>query len=179
MQFFNEHGICRDDIICLFKETFTASEGEAEGDLVANLVTGMFDSVAPHDIHVFTAFDEGKLVGAVIFTRMNFVEDDRTVFILSPAAVATARQGEGIGQALLSHGIGNLRKIGADVVLTYGDPCFYSKVGFGKITGKLARAPLPLSHPEGWLGQSLTTETLTPLKGASTCVAPLDNQLLW
>jgi len=110
---------------------------------------------------------------------MNYTEDERTAFILSPAAVAIGRQGEGIGQALMSHGINNLRKDGVDVIFTYGDPDFYSKLGFDRITKEIARAPLPLSHPEGWLGQSLTAETLKPLKGASTCVEPLNDTSLW
>ncbi|MDT0681617.1 N-acetyltransferase [Roseicyclus sp. F158] len=179
MDFINGHAGRRDGIIALFKDAFTASEGEAEGDLVASLVTGMLSSVAQDDIFVSSAIDDGTLVGTVIFTRMDYTEDERTVFILSPAAISTRRQGEGIGQALLSHGLNTLRKSGVDVVLTYGDPNFYSKVGFETITEEIARAPLPLSHPEGWLGQSLKTEALKPLQGAPTCVAPLNDPSLW
>ncbi len=152
LQYTNGHADRRDDIIALFKDTFAASGGEAEGDLIANLVTGMFDGVAPDDIFVSSALDDGALVGTVIFTRVNYSDDERTVFILSPAAIATGRQGEGIGQALSSHGLNNLRRNGVDVVPTYGDPNFYSKVGFDRITEEIAQAPLPLSHPEGWMG---------------------------
>jgi putative acetyltransferase len=179
MEFTHGHADRKDDIIRLFKDTFTASEGEAEGDLIAGLVTDMFGKVAPDDIFVFSALDDGTLVGAVIFTRMTYAEDERTIFILSPAAVAPGQQGKGIGQALLSHGLNSLRENGVDVVLTYGDPNFYSKVGFHRLTEEIAQAPLPLSYPEGWLGQSLTARTLTPLRGASTCVEPLNDPAMW
>lgn len=179
MDFTNSHADRTDDIIRLFRECFTASEGEAEGDLIAGLVTRMFASVAPDDIVVVSALDDGRLVGAVIFSRMTYAQDDRTVFILSPAAVAPLQQGKGIGQALLSHGLNGLRENGVDVVVTYGDLNFYSKLGFDRITEEIAGAPLPLSYPEGWLGQSLTAESFVPLQGASTCVEPLNDPGLW
>ncbi|GAA4216566.1 hypothetical protein [Sagittula marina] len=56
------------------------------------------------------------------FKPVRDTEDDRTAFMLSPAAVATGRQGEGIGQALFPYGTNNLRKDGVDVIVTYGDP---------------------------------------------------------
>lgn len=106
-------------------------------------------------------------------------EDERTAFILSPAAVATGRQGEGIGQAQLSQGMNNLRKDGVDVIVTYGDPNFYSKAGFDRITEEIARAPLPLSYPVGWLGKSMTAEALIQFQGAPTCIAPTNDASLW
>ncbi|QMU56914.1 MAG: hypothetical protein GKR98_01030 [Boseongicola sp.] len=38
----------------------------------------------------------------------------------------------------------------------YGVINFYAKIGFPRITEGIAQAPLPLSYPKGWLGQSLT-----------------------
>ncbi len=168
-----------DSIIALFNDAFTASEGAGEGDLVASLVSTMFASVPPDDIRVFLALDEGALAGAIIFTRMTFADDDRTVFLLSPVAIAPGHQGKGVGQALLAHGLNSLRETGVDVALTYGDINFYAKVGFAQITEDVARAPQPLSYPEGWLGQSLASETLVPLRGALTCVAALDDPAYW
>jgi predicted N-acetyltransferase YhbS len=47
--------------------------------------------------------------------------------------------------------------------MTYGDPSYYAKVGFMPISEADAQAPFPLSHPEGWLAQSLTERAMTPL----------------
>lgn len=74
MNFTKAHADRRDDIIRLFRDTFAASEGKAEGDLIAGLVTGMFDRVAPDDIFVYSTLEDGTLVGAVIFTRMIYSE---------------------------------------------------------------------------------------------------------
>ncbi len=163
----------------LFKTTFTDSEGAAEGDLIAGFVEQLFATTDPGDIFVFLAQEAGALVGAVIFSRMRYPRDPRSVFLLSPMAVATEQQGRRTGQTLLAFALNMLRKSAVDIVLTYGDINFYSKVGFSQISQTTAMPPVPLTFPDGWLGQSLTDNSLEPLKGPSTCVEALNNPALW
>ncbi len=40
-------------------------------------------------------------------------------------------------------------------------------------------APMPLSHPQGWIAQSLTDAPLTPVKGPAACVSRFDSPDLW
>ena len=167
------------EIAALFEATFTASEGAGEGVLIGDLVRAMFADVPEGEIAVFSAVEDGRIVGAVVFTAMDYPQDSRRVMILSPMAVATARQGEGIGQRLIRHGLDALRARGVDVVLTYGDPAFYSRLGFAVITDEDARPPLPLQYPEGWLGQALAGGAFVPLRGPSRCVTPLSRPELW
>jgi len=162
-------------IIALFRSAFTASEGATEGDLIAELAAGM----PTEDIFVVSALDASTQVGAIIFTKLTYPEDPSTVFLLSPAAVATAQQGKRVGQNLINYGLSQLHDRGVDIVLTYGDINFYSKVGFAQITEDIARPPLPLAYPEGWLGQSLTGHKLSPLNGPSRCVEPLNDAVYW
>jgi len=168
-----------EQIVDLFVATFTASEGAEEGALIGNLVSGLLKDTPHRDIHVFTVSDHGDIVGGAVFSRLIYADDRRSVFILSPMAVATIRQGQGIGKALLRHALAVLRDNGVDVAVTYGDPAFYGKVGFLPISQDTAAAPLPLSFPEGWIGQSLTGEPLRALKGRCTCVAALDDPAFW
>lgn len=167
------------EIAALFARTFAASEGAAEGALIGGLVREMMAGTPAEDIRVFSASEGGALLGAVIFTRIVWSEDARTAFILSPAAVAPERQGEGIGQALIRFALGALREAGVAVALTYGDPDYYGKVGFAPVTEAVAPAPLPLGQPHGWLAQSLTGGALTPLRGAARCVPALMRPELW
>jgi predicted N-acetyltransferase YhbS len=106
-------------------------------------------------------------------------EHDINVFILAPVAVHADHQGMGIGRALITHGLRELEKHGVRFVTTYGDPSFYSKVGFRSISPKAIEPPLPLSQPEGWLGQSLTDEPVETISGHCTCVKALDNPVYW
>ncbi len=179
MDISDSHQDRTEDIVRLFKDTFTASEGAGEGELIAGLVTRMFASVPPDDIRVFSALENGALVGTIVFTRLSYSEDNRTVFLLSPVAVAPEAQGKGVGQALIKQGLTDLRAAGVDVVLTYGDINFYAKAGFAQISEEIARAPLPLDYPHGWLGQALIAGPLEPLRGASRCVEALNDPALW
>lgn len=163
----------------LFTDTFSASEGAEEGAVIGALVRGLLGTTPSQDIAVFTAENAGAMIAAAIFSRLVYDQDPRSVFILSPMAVAPNRQGQGVGQAVLRHALTALGDDGVDVAITYGDPAFYGKVGFRPLTEADAPAPLPLSQPEGWIGQSLTDARLAPLRGACTCVPALSDPAIW
>ncbi len=168
----------RQEVADLFEATFAASEGAAEGRLVGALARELL--AAPEDdVLVFSARDDEGLAGCIIFSPLTFEEDERNVFVLAPVAVRTDRQGQGVGQALLTHGLDTLRGNGVDVAVTYGDPDYYAKVGFRQITQAEILPPRRLSHPEGWLALSLTGQPLAPLKGPSRCIAALDDPAYW
>jgi len=179
MAFTTEYKEKSGDISMMFEQTFTASEGPEAGQIIKALVEDMFETLDNEDMHVFSAIEDGVILGSIIFTRMTYPQDARTVFILGPVAVSTLFQSKGIGQRLITHGLETLRDGGVDMALTYGDVNYYSKVGFSQITEADAQAPLPLQHPEGWLGQSLTDAQFAPLKGPSRCVAPLSDPNHW
>lgn len=167
------------DIADFFSATFTASEGAEEGALIGNLARNLVNGTPDHDLFVFTAQRAGAIIGGIIFSRLSYDQDDRTVFVLAPVAVMTEQQGRGVGQRLLNHGLAVLKNAGVDAVVTYGDPAYYSKVGFSPMTETFAAAPFALSRPEGWLGQSLTDREMTPLTGSSRCVDALNDPVFW
>ncbi|MAS08428.1 MAG: GNAT family N-acetyltransferase [Ahrensia sp.] len=178
MNFSTDYRNREQDIADLFAATFTASEGAQEGELIGTLARRLMEETTAQDIHVFTASDDDVLVGAIIFTRLAFA-DDRTVFVLGPVAVATDRQAMGIGQKLIAHGLNELRDRGVDIAVTYGDPNYYSRVGFAPVAEADIPAPFPLQHPEGWLGQSLTGVPLRPLKVPARCVEAFNDPVFW
>jgi predicted N-acetyltransferase YhbS len=163
----------------LFRATFTASEGPGEGALIGGLARRLLSETAAEDLHGFGAWDDGALVGAILFSRMRYAQDARDAFVLGPVAVAPERQGQGIGQALIRHGLDALRARGVDVALTYGDPAYYGRFGFTAITTEVAAAPFRLTFPDGWQGQSLDGAGLRPLGGAVTCVDAFDDPAFW
>ena len=162
----------------LFTRTFTDSEGEEEGKLIGGLVQNLFDMTDSKNIHVFVATDSEKVVGCIIFTKLT-CEDDTRAFLLSPVAVHTAYHEKGIGQSLIRYGLEALGNLEATLAITYGDINFYSKTGFIPIDEGLIEAPLPLSYPVGWLGQSLTDSEIGPVKGKTKCVKALNNPVYW
>ncbi len=106
-------------------------------------------------------------------------ENDVIAFILSPVAIHTNHQGNGIGQKLINFGIDHLRENGVRLLFTYGNPKYYSKVGFSPISEKIAKAPIELTLPFAWLGQSLVSDEIEPITGNSRCVEALNKPEYW
>lgn len=167
------------EIIDLFKASFAASEGAEEGMLIGDLARDLLDHTKAEDIRIFTAEEAGELIGAVIFSRLIYPEDSRCVFLLSPLAVAPGQQRKGVGQTLVSQSLSALFREGVDVVMTYGDPAFYGRVGFTSIAEALASPPLPLTYPHGWLGQTAKGTEMGALNGPSHCVSALNRPDIW
>ncbi|HIK17551.1 MAG TPA: N-acetyltransferase [Leptolyngbyaceae cyanobacterium M33_DOE_097] len=165
-------------IVSLFTSVFAKSEGEAEGTLVGQLTKDLLEKTDEHDLYCFIAVDNEQIVGSICFSRLDF-ENGIESFILAPVAVHSDHQGKGIGQALINHGLSELKNRGVSIVLTYGDPGFYSKVGFQSISHETVKAPFTLSRPEGWLGQSLLGGSIETLSGKCTCVAALNDLKYW
>ena len=162
----------------LFTQVFSDSEGEAEGLLVGNLAADLMSTTDAGDIHIYKAVEDTQLIGCIIFTRLIF-DSKPNAFLLSPVAVHSAHQGQGVAQKLISFGINDLKEKNVELLFTYGDPSFYSKVGFVAIDESIAKAPFKLSQPEGWLGQSLITQTMPTISGPSYCAKGLSKPEYW
>lgn len=167
-----------EEIKRLFTQVFSDSEGESEGLVIGNLAYELLTGTDQHDLYGFIASQDEQIIGSIVFTRLVF-ESEANAFLLSPVAIHTGHQGKGIGQKLIRFGINQLKERGVGLVFTYGDPNFYSKVGFNPISEKLAKAPLKMTYPEGWLGQSLVGEAFEPIIGNSYCVEALNNPEYW
>lgn len=167
-----------EEIKKLFSTVFSDSEGKSEGLVIENFVYDLMTSTNTKDLHGFIATDNGKIIGSVFFSKITF-DSNVSAFILSPVAIHTSQQKKGIGQKLINFGINHLKENKVELILTYGDLEFYSKVGFNLITEKTIKAPLKLSYPEGWLGQSLVSNEIHPISGNSYCVKALNKPELW
>lgn len=162
----------------LFTKTFSDSEGQSEGALIGRLVLDLMNETDSRDIFGFVATENEQIIGSIFFTRLSF-DAPVEAFLLSPVAVHTNHQGKGVGQRLIHFGVEWLKGKGVNLVFTYGDPNFYSKVGFGPISEDMAKAPFELTQPEGWLCQSLDDGEIEPLSGISRCVKAFNNPEYW
>lgn len=179
MQFSTAYIAHTDAIVRLFEETFTASEGPDEGQSIGALVRQLLEETPSDDLRVCTAWDADNLLGGLLFTRLSYQGDSRTVFMMAPVAVATAHQGVGIGQQLIRWGLEMLRHEDVEIAVTYGDPAFYGRVGFLPVSETDLPAPQPLSLPQGWIAQSLSGSPITPVRGPVRCVPAFDNPIFW
>jgi predicted N-acetyltransferase YhbS len=165
-------------IQALFVSVFTISEGEAEGKMLGTLVENLFTETTPDQVYCYVATDQDQAIGSLFLSRLTFATTER-VYMLAPVAIATQYQGQGIGKALIRHAIQELRSMGVQSLVTYGDPAFYSKVGFLPLNTDVIRPPYPLSQPIGWLGQSFFHEHIEPIPGTAQCVPAFRNPDYW
>ena len=166
------------EIETLFIKVFSDSEGQTEGKLIGKLVYDLMISTASNDLHGFIAKENEQIIGSIFFSKFT-LESEVNAFILSPVAIHTDYQGQGIGQKLINFGINDLKENGVDLVFTYGDPNFYAKVGFTAISEKVVKAPFKLKYPFGWLCQSLVGSNIEPIAGNSYCVDALNHPDYW
>lgn len=167
-----------DEIKSLFTAVFTDSEGQSEGILIGNLAHELMTETDKKDLYGFVAIEQEHIIGCIFFSRLTF-ESGIRAFILSPVAVHTDHQGKGIGQQLINYGLKRLKDEGVQLVMTYGNPKFYSKVGFNPVKEEIVKAPKKLTYPEGWLGQSLIGNSVEPIAGHSFCVKALNKPEYW
>ncbi|MGH1429716.1 MAG: GNAT family N-acetyltransferase [Neptuniibacter sp.] len=168
----------KEEVANLFTSVFTSSESEKEGVLVGGLSSELASNIDNKETICFGACENGSLIGAIFFTRLKF-NDPIQVYMLAPVAVSTEFQGRGIGQKLINYGLNELRNRSVSIVVTYGDPSFYSKIGFQSLSEDLIQAPLKLSMPIGWLGQTLTGEPIPSIKERPVCVKEFNNPVYW
>jgi len=168
----------KEEVASLFTSVFSSSEGEQEGRLIGSLASALAARTDNQRIIGVGAYEDGSMIGAIFFTRLRF-DEPIEAYMLAPVAVSTAHQGRGIGQALIRFGLDELKDRSVTLVVTYGDPAFYSKAGFQTLSEDVIQAPLPLSMPEGWLGQPLSGKAIPILKSRPACVQEFDNPDYW
>ncbi len=103
-----------------------------EADLVDRLRLTCPESLS------LVAEDDGEVVGHILFTPASIETDGEPVvgMGLAPMAVAPVRQRQGVGSALVEHGLSLLKTRGCPFVIVLGHPGYYPRFGF-EIAGRL------------------------------------------
>jgi len=116
------------------------------------------------------ATDGGKVIGHILFSRLDVTIDGRKpkVAALAPLAVLPEYRNCGIGSRLTEAGIAAMREAGEDAIIVLGRPEFYKRFGFGHET--VAHIASPFSEHDAFMGLELTTGALKG--GAGTCRYP-------
>jgi len=168
----------KNEVTELFSSVFTSSEGEEEGKLLGSLASELCSNIDNDEIICLGAYEKESLIASVFFTRLRFNEPI-PVYLLAPIAVSIEHQGRGVGLALINYGLNELKKRSVSVAVTYGDPSFYSKAGFQPLSENIIKAPVKLSMPEGWQGQSLTAEPIPTNNERPKCVKEFNDPIYW
>ena len=153
---------------------------DKEAQLVADLLN---DKTAEPYISLL-AFDDGKAVGHILFTRVHINEiTNKPLFhILAPLAVKPEWQKRGIGGMLIYEGLNKLKEIGSEMVFVLGHIGYYPKFGFitdAKSQGYTAPFPIPEEYSDAWMVQTLTEEGKMINPGQVICAKELNKPEHW
>lgn len=167
------------DLPAHFQAVFAASDGADAGCMIAALADDLINQTAGADRYVVCAAAADDVLACAIFSRLTYADPAQTVFVMGPVAVAHAHQRRGIGGQLIRAGVDHLRDQGVDLVMTYGDPAYYTRHGFHPVTQAQIPAPFMLQYPHGWMGQALTADSLPHLLGPCQCVPAFNDPAFW
>jgi len=121
---------------------------------------------------------DSRIVGHVIFTTCGVAGKRISASLLGPLAVTPARQGQGIGSALVRAGLRQLKDRDVRFVCVLGDPAFYGRLGF--LPESSIRPPfrLPAEWEGAWQSQK-TGDMATPCSGTLSVPKPWLQPALW
>lgn len=115
----------------LVEEVFTEHENADEGKLVRRLV----EEIRSKEYYLpeleLLMLEDGEVIGYVMFSRFHIEGkyDDRLV-LLSPAAVKTSCQRQGISRELINYGLKKAAGMGYTAAMVEGNPANYRARGF-------------------------------------------------
>jgi putative acetyltransferase len=104
--------------------------------------------------------ESGELAGIVVFSAMRAEAGGRAVpsVALAPVAVADRRRRQGVADALIRAGLGQLERAGVQLCFVLGDPAYYGRFGFSA------------SHAEGFASPYAGEYFMAlPLRGDTPC----------
>ncbi|WAT16984.1 N-acetyltransferase [Aurantiacibacter sp. MUD11] len=110
------------------------------------------------------AEQDGEIIGQVTYSEARLSNGETGWMVVGPVAVAPARQGEGVGRALMEAGEAAMKERGARGITVLGDPALYARFGYRQGT------PMTLA---GELGEYLQVKSFgAPIPAAAISYAP-------
>lgn len=94
----------------------------------------------------FAAEEKGRIVGQIMFSRLQVGAAKGAALALAPLAVLPGLQGKGIGTALIRHGHAAARALGWEFAVVLGHPAYYAR--FGYLPAKAFGLTAPFDVPE-------------------------------
>ena len=158
--------------------------GNAEGPVIADLVTELSADESARPLLSLVAVADGKVVGHVLFTRAAIERSgmaDAAGAILAPLAVHPAMQSRGIGGRLIRTGLDRLASTEVQLVFVLGYPDYYTRHGFAPAGAQGFQAPyaIPEEHADAWMVQALHPGSAPAAGGSVRCARALDDPKYW
>jgi putative acetyltransferase len=118
-------------------------------------------------VRALVAEEQGRLLGHVAFSKIEIGGNGAPALSLAPLAVMPAFQRLGIGSALVSAGLQQLRMGGQQRVVVVGDPAYYPRFGFVPASRFGLECPWPVPA-EAFMAIALARDAYKDVAGMVT-----------
>jgi putative acetyltransferase len=152
-------------------------------DKEADLVKALLGDPTARPLYSFLSIHSGRAIGHVLFTsaRLEGATTDVSLSILAPLAVIPGFQKQGVGGALIGHGLRCLADAGVELVFVLGHPDYYPRHGFMPAGARGFEAPylIPRKHADAWMVQELRPGVIGTVSGRVRCAEMLNKPEHW
>ncbi|MCA1945274.1 MAG: N-acetyltransferase [Desulfovibrio sp.] len=160
-----------------------AAFGMPSGPELVSLIDDLSGDATARPLLSFVATSQGRIVGHILFSNVQLQgsQDQVAASILAPLCVHPDFQRQGIGGALITFGLSQLRAMDIGLVFVLGHPDYYPRLGFVPAgeRGLQAPHPIPPEHAGAWMVQALRPGLLGTVTGTVACAETLNDPRHW
>lgn len=124
----------KDDIEAIFEITKEAFKDHPHGDHTEHYVVNALRDADALTVSLVAEKDK-KAIGHIAFSPVTISDGSAGWYTLGPVSVLPECQRQGIGRALILHGMDEIRALHAKGCVLVGDPGYYGRFGFRNIPG--------------------------------------------
>ena len=109
---------------------------------------------------------DGRVVGHILFSHIHIqiVKGPIPAISLAPVAVLPEYQNQGIGSALVRHGLAECQRLGHAIVIVLGHPGYYPRFGFSTQLAQALECPFG-DAGDAWMALELVPGALDGVRG--------------
>lgn len=162
------------------EHVYLAAFPDEDGATVAQLALDLLAEQTLPDTLSWVAKEDDTVIGHVAFSPVSVQGHPQCQgYILAPLAVHPDHQKQGVGTALIEHGMQQLADADVSVVFVYGDPAYYGRFGFSAEAAAPFTVPYKLQYAFGWQAKILKKCAIDAASVGIQCVPPLCDPKLW
>jgi putative acetyltransferase len=121
------------------------------------------------------AEENDQIIGHILFSRIHIQSENEQLpaLALAPMAVLPGYQKQGIGSALVRHGLEECKRLGHTIIIVLGHPAYYPRFGFTPELAKSLECPFG-DCGNAWMALELIPGALDGVRGKIIYPAAFD-----
>jgi putative acetyltransferase len=159
-----------DAIYTVNKQAFDGREGEPR---LVDAIRKSNDFIPELSL---VAVENDHVIGHILFSRIYIQSENEQLpaLALAPMAILPEYQKQGIGSALVRHGLEECKRLGYTLIIVLGNPAYYARFGFAPELAKSLECPFG-DCGDAWMALELISGALKGVRGKVIYPSAFDN----